>query len=198
MLETGHDIIFFWVARMILMTNYALNEVPFEKVFFHGLVRDRHGKKMSKSSGNGIDPLDMIDKFGTDAVRLSLVIGTAPARTSAFTRRKSPDTATSSRKLERLRFALMNIPESEYHKKFDPAQIKTQADKWIVSRLQRLITEVDSDLENFHFSEAGTKIYDFTWSLYCDWYIEMSKSHAHGKPADSQAKDAAGQRKHPR
>jgi len=182
-LETGHDILFFWVARMILMTNYALNEIPFEKVYLHGLVRDRHGKKMSKSAGNGIDPLDMIQKFGTDAVRLSLVIGTAPGTDFRLYEEKIAGYRNFVNKIwNGCRFALMNIPETEYHKKFTADDIKTQADKWIVSRLQKLIKEVDSDMENFHFSEAGTKIYDFTWSSYCDWYIEMSKSE-HMNPA---------------
>lgn len=175
-LETGHDIIFFWVARMILMTNYALHEVPFEKVYLHGLVRDRHGKKMSKSAGNGIDPLDMIRKFGTDAVRLSLVIGTAPGTDFRLYEEKIAGYRNFVNKIwNGCRFALMNIPETEYHKKFTKAQIKTQADKWIVARLQKLIKEVNNDMENYHYSEAGTKIYDFTWSMYCDWYIEMSK-----------------------
>lgn len=182
-LETGHDIIFFWVARMILMTNYALNEVPFEKVYLHGLVRDRHGKKMSKSSGNGIDPLDMIEKFGTDAVRLSLVIGTAPGTDFRLYEEKIAGYRNFVNKIwNGCRFALMNIPETEYGKKFTLKNIKTQADKWIVSRLQKLIKEVNKDMENFHYSEAGTKIYDFTWSLYCDWYIEMSKSEHMNPP----------------
>lgn len=182
-LETGHDILFFWVARMILMTNYALNEVPFEKVYLHGLVRDRHGKKMSKSAGNGIDPLDMIQKFGTDAVRLSLVIGTAPGTDFRLYEEKIAGYRNFVNKIwNGCRFALMNIPESEYHKTFSPTSIKSQADKWIVSRLQKLIKEVDKEMENFHFSEAGTKIYDFTWNFYCDWYIEMSKSE-HMNPA---------------
>ena len=176
-LETGHDILFFWVARMILMTNYALHEIPFEKVYLHGLVRDRHGKKMSKSAGNGIDPLDMIQKFGTDAVRLSLVIGTAPGTDFRLYEEKIAGYRNFVNKIwNGCRFALMNIPESEYHKKFTANNIKTQADKWIVSKLQKLIQEVDDDMENFRFSEAGTKIYDFTWNFYCDWYIEMSKS----------------------
>ncbi len=182
-LETGHDILFFWVARMILMTNYALNEVPFKKVFLHGLVRDRHGKKMSKSAGNGIDPLDMIQKFGTDAVRLSLVIGTAPGTDFRLYEEKIAGYRNFVNKIwNGCRFALMNIPEKDYHDKFTASQIKTQADQWIVSRLQKLIKDVDKDMENFHFSEAGTKIYDFTWSIYCDWYIEMSKSEHMNPP----------------
>ena len=182
-LETGHDIIFFWVARMILMTNYALKEVPFEKVYLHGLVRDRHGKKMSKSAGNGIDPLDMIEKFGTDAVRLSLMIGTAPGTDFRLYEEKIAGYRNFVNKIwNGCRFALMNIPETDYNKKFTVKNIKTKADKWIVSRLQKLIKEVNQDMENFRYSEAGTKIYDFTWSLYCDWYIEMSKGEHMNPP----------------
>ncbi len=182
-LETGHDILFFWVARMILMTNYALHDIPFKKVYLHGLVRDRHGKKMSKSAGNGIDPLDMIRKFGTDAVRLSLVIGTAPGTDFRLYEEKIAGYRNFVNKIwNGCRFALMNIPESEYHKKFSAKSIKSQADKWIVSRLQKLIKEVNDDMENFRFSEAGTRIYNFTWSFYCDWYIEMSKSEHMNPP----------------
>lgn len=182
-LETGHDIIFFWVARMILMTNYALNEVPFEKVYLHGLVRDRHGKKMSKSAGNGIDPLDMIEKFGTDSVRLSLMIGTAPGTDFRLYEEKIAGYRNFVNKIwNGCRFALMNIPEADYNKKFTAKDIKTKADKWILSRLQKLTKEVNKDMENFRYSEAGTKIYDFTWSLYCDWYIEMSKGEHMNPP----------------
>lgn len=175
-LETGHDILFFWVARMILMTEYALQEVPFKTVYLHGIVRDRFGKKMSKSKGNGIDPLDMIEKFGTDAVRLSLVIGTAPGTDFRLYEEKIASYRNFVNKIwNGVRFALMNIPEETYQEKFSKTDLKSHADKWIVSRLQKLIQEVTEDMENFRYSEAGTKIYDFTWSQYCDWYIEISK-----------------------
>lgn len=175
-LETGHDILFFWVARMILMTTYTLHEIPFEKVYLHGLVRDRHGKKMSKSAGNGIDPLDMIEQFGTDAVRLSLVIGTSAGMDFRLYEEKIAGYRNFVNKIwNGVRFALLNIPEELYHTQFSSAQIKTHADKWILTRLQKLIQEVTKDLEEFRFSEAGTKIYDFVWRDYCDWYIEISK-----------------------
>jgi len=176
-LETGHDILFFWVARMILMTTYALHEIPFSKVYLHGLVRDRDGKKMSKSAGNGIDPLDMIDKFGTDAVRLSLVIGTTPGTDFRLYEEKIAGYRNFVNKIwNGVRFALLNIPQGHYSRDFTKNDLKTRADKWITSKLQKLITEVTNDMDNFRFSEAGTKIYDFTWNMYCDWYIEMSKS----------------------
>jgi valyl-tRNA synthetase len=175
-LETGYDILFFWVARMILMTTYTLNEVPFKQVYLHGLVRDRHGKKMSKSSGNGIDPLDMIDKFGTDAVRLSLVIGTSPGNDSRLYEEKIAGYRNFVNKIwNSARFALMNVPPEKLKAKFSADKIKTPADKWILTALQRLIKDVSVEMDNYRFSEAGTKIYDFTWGQYCDWYLEMSK-----------------------
>jgi valyl-tRNA synthetase len=174
-LETGYDIIFFWVARMILMTTYALRKVPFRKVYLHGLVRDRHGKKMSKSSGNGIDPLDMIDKFGTDAVRLSFIIGTSPGNDFRLYEEKIAGYRNFVNKIwNSARFALLNLPENS-PRAFSAKDIKSPSDKWIVSRLQKLVKDVTSDMEKFNFSDAGTKIYDFTWGEYCDWYLEMSK-----------------------
>lgn len=183
-LETGYDIIFFWVARMILMTNYCLNDIPFKNVYLHGLVLDRHGKKMSKSKGNGIDPLDMIDKFGTDAVRLSLIIGTSPGNDFRLYEEKIAGYRNFVNKIwNSARFAFLNLPEGDPSKlKFSKASIKSHADKWIVTKLQQLIKEVSNDMENYHFSDAGTKIYDFTWSQYCDWYLEMSKGE-HLNPA---------------
>ncbi|MFA5829736.1 MAG: valine--tRNA ligase [Candidatus Gracilibacteria bacterium] len=175
-LETGYDILFFWVARMVLMTTYALHEIPFEKVYLHGLVRDKEGRKMSKSLGNGIDPLDMIEKFGTDSVRLSLVIGTSPGNDFRLYEEKIAGYRNFVNKIwNGARFALMNLPENYEPKEFNKKSINSLADKWIVSKLQKLIKEVTEDLDNFRLSEAGTKIYDFTWSQYCDWYLEVSK-----------------------
>ncbi len=176
-LETGYDILFFWVARMILMSTYALGEVPFKTVYLHGLVRDRHGKKMSKSSGNGIDPLDMIAKFGTDAVRLSLIMGSSPGNDLRLYEEKIEGYRNFINKIwNSARFALMNVTEKDLTKKFSKKDVQSVADKWIVSRLQRIIKEVDNDMQNYRFSDAGTKIYNFTWSDYCDWYLEMSKN----------------------
>lgn len=182
MLETGYDILFFWVARMILMTSYALHDIPFKEVYLHGLVRDRHGKKMSKSAGNGIDPLDMIEKFGTDAVRLSLVMGTSPGNDFRLYEEKIGGYRNFVNKIwNSARFALLNVRSKE-RLKFDKKSLKTVADKWIVSQLQRLIKETTEDYEQYRFSEAGTKIYDFIWGQYCDWYVEVSKGE-HLSPA---------------
>lgn len=179
-LETGYDIIFFWVARMILMTTYCLHDIPFKTVYLHGLVRDRHGKKMSKSAGNGIDPLDMIAQFGTDAVRLSLVIGTSPGNDLRLYEEKIAGYRNFVNKIwNSTRFALINVPPATLqklaNKPFDKKALRSHADKWIVTKLQKLLKETTHDLEHFRLSEAGMKIYDFTWSQYCDWYLEFSK-----------------------
>lgn len=175
-LETGYDILFFWIARMILMSTYALKEVPFRQVYLHGLVRDRHGKKMSKSAGNGIDPLDMIAKFGTDAVRLSLIIGTTPGNDFRLYEEKIASYRNFVNKIwNSARFALLNVSDKDLSKTFSKVSVKSPADKWVVTKLQRLIMEVNKDMDNHQYSLAGTKIYDFTWSVFCDWYLEISK-----------------------
>lgn len=176
-METGYDILFFWVARMIMMTNYALNEIPFHTVYLHGLIRDRTGQKMSKSRPETcIDPLEMIEKYGTDAVRLSLVIGSAPGNDMRLYEEKIAGYRNFVNKIwNGARFALMNVPEEDLKKEFDLEMVKSPADKWILTRLQELIKEVNSDLNSYKFSEAGTKIYEFIWKQYCDWYLEISK-----------------------
>lgn len=182
-METGYDILFFWVARMIIMTTYTIGEIPFETVYLHGLIRDKFGKKMSKSSGNGIDPLEMIEKYGTDAVRLSLVIGSTPGSDMRLYEEKIAGYRNFINKIwNSARFALMNVTEEDKKIKFNKSHVKSVADKWILTELQKLIKEVDNDFKTFKLSEAGTKIYDFIWSKYCDWYLEISKGE-HKNPA---------------
>lgn len=182
-METGYDILFFWVARMIIMTTYTLGEIPFETVYLHGLIRDKFGKKMSKSSGNGIDPLEMIEKYGTDAVRLSLVIGSTPGSDMRLYEEKIAGYRNFVNKIwNSARFALMNVSEEDKAIHFNKTHVKSIADKWILTELQKLIKEVNKDFEKFQLSEAGTKIYDFIWSKYCDWYLEISKGE-HKNPA---------------
>lgn len=183
-METGYDILFFWVARMIIMSSYAMNEIPFEKVYLHGLIRDKHGQKMSKSKPETcIDPLEMIAKYGTDAVRLSLVIGSTPGSDMRLYEEKIAGYRNFVNKIwNAARFALMNVKKEDLKKKFEPGMIKTFADKWILTELQKLIKEVNRDMEKFRFSDAGTKIYDFIWRQYCDWYLEISKGE-HKNPA---------------
>ena len=176
-METGYDIIFFWVARMILMTTYTIGEIPFETVYLHGLIRDRNGNKMSKSRPETcIDPLEMIEKYGTDAVRLSLVIGSTPGNDMRMYEEKIAGYRNFVNKIwNAARFALMNVEEEDLKKEFEPEMINSLADKWITTELQKLIKEVDKDMEKFRFSEAGSRIYDFMWNQYCDWYLEISK-----------------------
>lgn len=173
-METGYDILFFWVARMILMTTYVLGEIPFETVYLHGLVRDEKGKKMSKSLGNVIDPLDTIREYGADATRLSLLIGNTPGNDSKLSEEKIAGYRNFANKLWNIsRFMLMNIDEPK--KDIESPEGETLSDKWILARLDQIISEVTKDLEEFRFSLAGEKLRDFTWNELADWYLEISK-----------------------
>ncbi|MFH0928169.1 MAG: class I tRNA ligase family protein, partial [bacterium] len=176
-LETGRDIIFFWVARMILMTTYTLGEVPFKTVYLRGLVLDEAGRKMSKSLGNAIDPLVTSDKFGTDATRLALTIGGTPGN----------DLRLSEAKIEGFRnFAnkLWNISRFILSQEGEPAskfKAETLADEWILGRLTEVANEVTKSIESFDFSRAGELLRDFTWSEFADWYLEISKVQLRGE-----------------
>jgi len=184
LLETGHDILFFWVARMILMTTYNLNQVPFKQVYLHGLVLDKNGKKMSKSKGNGIDPLEMINKFGTDAVRLSLVIGTSPGNDLKLYEEKIETYRNFTNKIwNGSRFVLMNLSEEILNDNtpLTPNDLKSAADHWIVSKLQKFIENTTQNLEKYQLSEAGLQAYDFFWNEFCSWYIEFSKANKNEK-----------------
>jgi valyl-tRNA synthetase len=172
-METGYDILFFWVARMILMSTYALDEIPFKTVYLHGLVRDNQGRKMSKSLSNGIDPLAMTDKYGADATRLSLIIGTTPGNDTRLSEQKIAGYRNYLNKLWNIsRFALLQGVDQV--KPSD--QAKTLTDRWLVSRLNRLIERVTQDLEEFKFSPAAETTYDFAWHEFADWYLEIAKS----------------------
>jgi valyl-tRNA synthetase len=183
-METGYDILFFWVARMIIMTTYTLKEIPFKTVYLHGLIRDRHGQKMSKSRPETcIDPLEMIKKYGTDAVRLSLVIGSRPGNDMRLYEEKIAGYRNFINKIwNAARFALMNIEKQDLEKEFNPSMINSNADKWILTELQKLIKKVDADMKKFRFSDAGTAIYDFIWKNYCDWYLEVCKGEHKNPP----------------
>ncbi len=183
-LETGYDILFFWVARMILMTTYALNEVPFKTVYLHGLVRTRSGEKMSKSKPDScIDPLDMIDKYGADALRLSMVIGGAPGNDMRLYEEKIAGYRNFVNKIwNASRFILLNVSTEDLNKKFSKKDVTSTADKWIMTRLQHLTKDATKQIEKYNFSEAGTQIYDFLWNEMCNWYIEFSKGE-HKNPA---------------
>ncbi len=175
MLETGYDIIFFWVARMILMTTYVLGQVPFKQVYLHGLVRDETGRKMSKSLGNVIDPLDMISKYGADATRLSLVIGTTPGNDSKLSEQKISGYRNFTNKLWNIsRFVFTSADDVKNVSENDLSP-QTHADRWILHRFQSVANEVTSHLEKHEFSQAGERLRDFTWNEFADWYLEIAK-----------------------
>ena len=177
-LVTGYDIIFFWVARMIFSALEHTGQVPFNKVFIHGIVRDSLGRKMSKSLGNGIDPLEIIAKYGTDALRFSLVLGISPGNDIRYMPEKLESASNFANKLwNASKFVLSNMPEDSSKLAEDklPANLCYE-DKWILSKLNKLVKEVTNNLENFELGIATQKVYDFIWNEFCDWYIEMVKS----------------------
>lgn len=172
-LETGYDILFFWVARMILMSTYLLGEVPFHQVYLHGLVRDENGKKMSKSLGNVIDPLEMINKYGADATRLSLMIGMSPGNDSKLSEDKIGSYRNFTNKLWNIaRFVMMNVEDVESIQSVEP---ETIAEKWIIGRFSEVTKKVTKHFEKHEFSMAGELLRHFTWSEFADWYLEMAK-----------------------
>ena len=173
-LVTGYDIIFFWVARMIFSGCEHMGKPPFDTVFIHGIVRDAQGRKMSKSLGNGIDPLLVIDKYGADALRFTLATGNSPGNDMRFSDEKVGASRNFANKLwNAARFILMNLKGDE-----KPAHIPeglALEDKWILSLLNRLVKEVTENLEKFELGVAVQKLYDFIWDVFCDWYIEIAK-----------------------
>ena len=183
-LVTGYDIIFFWVARMLIMGMEFMKEIPFEKVFIHGLVRDSQGRKMSKSLGNGIDPLEVIEKYGADTMRFMLITGNTPGNDMRFYWERVEGTRNFANKIwNASRFALMNMEGYDKNAKLAPY---TLADKWILSRLQDTVKDVTGLLERFELGEAGRAIYDFIWSEVCDWYIEIAKPRLYNKEAAAE------------
>ena len=174
MLVTGYDIIFFWVVRMMFSGLEHMGEVPFKNVLIHGLVRDSQGRKMSKSLGNGIDPLEVIDKYGADALRLTLVTGNAPGNDMRFYWERVEASRNFANKVwNASRFIMMNLDKAEA--KAVSLDELTPADKWILSKLNTLAKDVTENMENFDLGVAVGKIYDFIWEEFCDWYIEMVK-----------------------
>ena len=173
-LVTGYDIIFFWVVRMMFSGLEHMGEVPFKNVLIHGLVRDSQGRKMSKSLGNGIDPLEVIDKYGADALRLTLVTGNAPGNDMRFYWERVEGSRNFANKVwNASRFIMMNLDKAEA--KTVSLDELTPADKWILSKLNTLAKDVTENMENFDLGVAVGKIYDFIWEEFCDWYIEMVK-----------------------
>ena len=174
-LVTGYDIIFFWVIRMIFSGYEHMGEKPFNTVLFHGLVRDSQGRKMSKSLGNGIDPLEVIDKYGADALRLTLITGNAPGNDMRYYDERVEASRNFANKVwNASRFIMMNINKAEVPEEIDLSTL-TQADKWILSKVNKLAKEVTANMDKFELGIAVQKVYDFIWEEFCDWYIEMVK-----------------------
>ena len=174
-LVTGHDLIFFWIARMIVASNIMMGRSPFERVLIHGLVRDSQGRKMSKSLGNGIDPLEIIDSYGADALRFSLMLGNSPGNDLRFYTEKVESSRNFANKIwNAARFIHMKAENKEKPESF------TLADRWILSRLNGVINEVITNLDNLDLGLAAQKLYDFVWNEFCDWYIEFSKLSSEG------------------
>ncbi|MEC3792388.1 valine--tRNA ligase, partial [Clostridioides difficile] len=191
-LVTGYDIIFFWVVRMAFAGMFCMNEKPFDHVLVHGLVRDSQGRKMSKSLGNGIDPLEIIEQYGADALRFTLTTGNSPGNDMRFYMERVEFARNFANKLwNASRFVFMNIDE-DIIKNMTRESVKedlTLADKWIISRANNIVKEATNNMDKFDLGIALQKIYDFTWSEYCDWYIEMVKPRLYGE--DANAKSAA-------
>lgn len=179
-LVTGYDIIFFWVSRMIFQSLEFTGETPFKNVVLHGLIRDEQGRKMSKSLGNGIDPMDVIDKYGTDALRWFLTTGSTPGQDIRFSYQKMDGAWNFINKIwNASRFVIMNLDEDT--KAELPSKDEWQlADKWIISRLNDTVKDVTHFFDIFEFGEAGRSLYNFIWNDFCDWYIEMAKENLNG------------------
>ena len=191
-LVTGYDIIFFWVVRMAFAGMFCMNEKPFDHVLIHGLVRDSQGRKMSKSLGNGIDPLEVIDQYGADALRFMLVTGNSPGNHMRFYMERVEAARNFANKLwNASRFVFMNIDEEIMNGVTrDSVEANlTIADKWIISRANNVVKEVIDNMDKFDLGIAAQKIYDFAWTEYCDWYIEIVKPRLYGD--DVEAKKAA-------
>ncbi|CCQ98560.1 valyl-tRNA synthetase [[Clostridium] ultunense Esp] len=185
-LVTGYDIIFFWVVRMVFSSLEQTGEVPFKDVFLTGLVRDAEGRKMSKSLGNGIDPLDVIEEYGADALRFTLVTGNTPGNDMRFHMERVEANRNFANKLwNATRFVLMNTDEKVAMEKVDKEFLEEE-DKWILSRVNKVIEEITANLNRYEIGIAAQKIHDFTWDEYCDWYIEMVKPRLYGDNVESK------------
>ena len=182
-LVTGYDIIFFWVARMIFSACEHTGKPPFHTVFIHGLVRDDKGRKMSKSLGNGIDPLEMADKYGADALRFNLVTGNSPGNDMRFYTERCEAMRNFANKIwNASRFLMMNLTIDRCEL---PGRLELE-DKWILSKLNSVIPEVTENMERYELGVAAQKVYDFIWDSYCDWYIELTKTRLQGEDEDSK------------
>ncbi len=184
-LVTGYDIIFFWVARMIFSACEHTGKPPFHTVFIHGLIRDDKGRKMSKSLGNGIDPLEIADKYGADALRFNLVTGNSPGNDMRFYTERCEAMRNFANKIwNASRFLMMNLTIDRCEL---PEKLELE-DKWILSKLNRAVAEITENMDRYELGVAAQKIYDFIWDDYCDWYIELTKTRLQGEDEDSKVR----------
>ena len=184
-LVTGYDIIFFWVARMIFSGCEQMKEIPFDTVLIHGLVRDDKGRKMSKSLGNGIDPLVMAEQYGADALRFNLITGNSPGNDTRFYTEKCEAMRNFANKIwNASRFVMMNLTIDKYE--LPETSKLAPEDKWILSKLNTLAKEVTQNLEVYEIGVASAKVYDFIWDTYCDWYIELTKTRLNGEDEEGK------------
>ena len=182
---TGYDIIFFWVARMIFSGCEQMKEIPFDTVLIHGLVRDDKGRKMSKSLGNGIDPLVMAEQYGADALRFNLITGNSPGNDTRFYTEKCEAMRNFANKIwNASRFVMMNLTIDKYE--LPEASKLAPEDKWILSKLNTLVKEVTQNLDVYEIGVASAKVYDFIWDTYCDWYIELTKTRLNGEDEEGK------------
>lgn len=189
-LVTGYDIIFFWVARMIFMGLFEMGETPFKDVYIHGLVRDSQGRKMSKSLGNGIDPLELIETYSADALRFTIITGNSAGNDIRWQDEKVESSRNFLNKIwNAARFVLMNLDDDIMEKKETAVANLENTDKWILSRMNTIVQEVNHNMSKYELGIAASKIYDFAWNEYCDWYIELVKPRLYGD--DEQTKVSA-------
>jgi valyl-tRNA synthetase len=186
-METGYDILFFWVARMIMLGISNMGQIPFHTIYLHGLVLDPEGVKMSKTKGNVLNPLDLIDEYGADAVRFALTTGTSAGNNLRMNEQKLESSRNFANKLwNASRFVISNLNQRETPIKFSkPENILNRHDKWILSRLDQVTQDVNRLMEDFQFGEAQTHIHDFLWNEYCDWYIELTKGRLKAQDVES-------------
>jgi valyl-tRNA synthetase len=177
-METGYDILFFWVARMIMMGLEFTGEAPFHTVYLHGLIRDEHGRKMSKTYGNVIDPLTVMDDFGTDALRFTLLVGSSPGNDMSLSVKRVEANRNFANKIWNVGRFVINAIDGIGNQRLESnlqSQASTLADSWIWARLQQLVRDVERLFQSFQYGEAGRQIYDFLWSDFADWYVEIAK-----------------------
>ncbi|KAA1304556.1 MAG: valine--tRNA ligase, partial [SAR202 cluster bacterium] len=186
-METGYDILFFWVARMIMLGMANMGEIPFHTIYLHGLVLDPEGVKMSKTKGNVLNPLDLIDEYGADAVRFALTTGTSAGNNLRMNEQKLESSRNFANKLwNASRFVISNLDSGKETPNFcEPQNLNHRHDQWILSRLNQVTIDVNRLMGDFQFGEAQTQIHDFLWNEYCDWYIELTKDRLRTEGAES-------------